>query len=133
MRLLQPVDLRRHDEIAFGQTIDRMRPQRDLGFAPGEKYVGMVSLFLGNRSHTIHEVERGLEVGELERPGQMMFVDDLPIGNFFPQFFERCALQRRHSTPAGNAGLFGKRRHASSYHRAGHFHGGAFVWSSPAI
>ena len=48
----QPVDLRRQDEIRFGQPIHRVRPGRDLDFAPSQQDIGMMALLLGQRSHS---------------------------------------------------------------------------------
>src|SRR5216683_6778338 len=39
------IDLRSHDEVAFGQTIDLVGPNRDFHSAPREINVGMMTLF----------------------------------------------------------------------------------------
>jgi hypothetical protein len=43
---LQAVDLRRHDEVAFSQPVNLMRPQGDFGLSPRQQNVGMMSLLL---------------------------------------------------------------------------------------
>ena len=48
------VNFRRHDEIAFGQAVNLVGPQRDLDFAPGEQDVRVVPLLLGQLSNTVN-------------------------------------------------------------------------------
>src|ERR1035437_7733949 len=81
LRCAQPVNLCRHDEIALGQAVDLVGPQRDLGLAPCQQNVRMMSLLLGQSSHAIDELERLLEVGELELAVKVMFLRDCPLGD----------------------------------------------------
>jgi hypothetical protein len=104
---LQAVDLGGHDEVALGEAVNFVRPHRDLGFAPGQENVGMVALLLGHRSHTIHEIERLLEVRKCVGASEMVPVDHVPLGNVFVQGIEFPALEWRHSAATGHALLVG--------------------------
>ena len=55
--LENPVDLCRHDEVTLGEAVDLLRSHCDFGFAPLQQNVGMVALFLRQRSHSIHKIE----------------------------------------------------------------------------
>jgi len=46
----QLIRLRCEDEIALGETIDLVGPDRDLDLAPGEVEVGMVVLLLADKA-----------------------------------------------------------------------------------
>src|SRR5580704_5389592 len=103
----QPVNLRGHDEVALGEAVDLVRPERDFGFAPGQQNVGMMTLFFGERSYAIHEIERLLEVGEGEGASDVVLVDHAPPRNNFVQRLEFLALERRHAATARDAFLVG--------------------------
>src|ERR1700692_759969 len=54
---LQFIDFRRQNEIALGQTVDLMRPNRDLRFAPAKANIRMMSLLLGQRANAVDELK----------------------------------------------------------------------------
>jgi hypothetical protein len=70
----------------------------------------MVSLLFGQSPDSIDKIERLLEIGESKGPGNVMFVDDLPIGRLrklridLVQFF---TLERWHAATAGNTRFAG--------------------------
>src|SRR5467141_2101926 len=86
------VDLGGHDEIAFGQAVDAVRPQRDFHFAPREQNVGMMALLFREDSDAVHEVERLLEIWKFEGARAVVFVDDLPVGKLVAETMEFVAL-----------------------------------------
>ena len=107
---MQLINFRRHDEIAFRQAIDLVRPQRDFDFAPGEQNVGMVSLLFGDLADFINERQRLLEVWKRERSGNVVLVDYLPVSplrHLLKDLFEFFSLERRYAPAAGNTGLGG--------------------------
>jgi len=79
LQLEKPIDLRRQNEIRFGQPIHCMRPGRDLDLAPSEQDVGMMALFLGQVTDAIHESQGRFEIGEFASAHEVMFVDDPPL------------------------------------------------------
>src|ERR1700683_242145 len=103
----QPVDLRGHDEIALGEAIDLVRPERDFRFAPGQQNIRMVPLLLGQRTHTIHEIERLLKVGKWEGASDVVLVDHAPLRNDFVHRLDLLPFERRHSAAAGDAFFVG--------------------------
>src|ERR1035441_2612348 len=102
------IDLRGHDEVRLGQSIHRVRPERDLDLAPSQQDVGMMALLLGESANSIHESESGLKIGELEGAHDVMLVDDVPLRRLrqltmkIRKFF---TLQRRNAAVAGDAFL----------------------------
>ena len=44
---IQPVDLRRHNEVALSQSVNFVGPERDFNFAPRQQNIRVVSLLLG--------------------------------------------------------------------------------------
>jgi len=105
---VQLIDLRGHDEVAFGQAVDFVRPQGDLGFAPGQQDIGMVALLLGHGSYAVHEGEGLLEIGKGEGAREVVLVDDLPVGELVAEVVEFRAFQGWDSTAAGDAGFAGE-------------------------
>jgi len=73
------IDLRGHNEITLGKPIYGMGPQRNLHFSPGEKNVGMMSLFLGEFANTVHKLQCILKIREFEHTTNVVLVHDLPI------------------------------------------------------
>lgn len=67
------------DKIRFTESVDRVSPNGDLGFTPGDTDFGMMINGLGQLSHSVGEIKRFLEVSEFEDLLQVVFVDDLPI------------------------------------------------------
>ena len=53
--LSELIDLRRHDEIALRQTVYLVGPELDLDLAPRQIDIRMVTLLLGDLSHTVYE------------------------------------------------------------------------------
>src|SRR5258707_14814003 len=69
------VDLGGQNEIALRQTLDLMRPGRDLNFSPGKRDVWMVPLRLGKVTYAIHKLECSAKVGKSERLRDVVFFD----------------------------------------------------------
>jgi hypothetical protein len=108
LRWAQSLDLGGHDEIALRESVDLVRPQRDLGLPPRQKNVGMMSLLLGDGADTIHKIERLLEIGEAELTLEVMLFHDIPLGNLIVKWFQLFAFQRRNASPARSAEFIGK-------------------------
>jgi hypothetical protein len=108
---LHRINLRGQNEITLRQSTDDMSPDGDLGFSPGQQNVGMMSLLLGQRTHAVHKIQRGLEIGKLESTRDVMLVDNLPIGQLMAEFMQRRAVKRRHPAPARHTILVRKRSH----------------------
>src|SRR6476659_6533612 len=90
---LELIDLRGQDEVAFGKTVHLVSPDGDFGFAPRQQNVGMVSLFLSNRSYAIHEVEGLLTILEFETARQVVIVDHVPVRQLVAEVVELVALE----------------------------------------
>ena len=58
LKAAQAVNLRRHDEVALGQAVNLVGPERDLGLAPRQQNIRMMSLLFGQRSDAIDELQR---------------------------------------------------------------------------
>jgi hypothetical protein len=84
---VQAINLRGHNEIAFGQAIDFVRPQGDARLTPSQQNVGMMTLFFGDGADSIHEIQSLLEVWEPELAMNMVFVGDCPIRNTSAKLF----------------------------------------------
>ena len=82
-----------------------MCPDGDLGFTPGEQDVGMMALLFGDGSGFVDEVEGGLEVGKGEDAGDVVLVDDVPVGELMAEAVELLAMERGYATTAGDAGF----------------------------
>jgi hypothetical protein len=107
---IQLINFRCHDEIAFRQAIDLVRPESNFDFTPGEQNVGMVPLLFGDLAHFVNEGERLLEVWKRERTGDVVLVDYLPVSplrHLLMDLFKFFSLERRHAPTAGNTGLGG--------------------------
>src|SRR5690242_7810346 len=72
------VGLGGEDEVALDETVDLVRPDRELHLAPGEINVGVVPLLLGHLADAVGEVERLAKIFKLIFLFQMMLVDDVP-------------------------------------------------------
>src|SRR5258708_11907509 len=110
------VDFRRQDKIALGQPVNLVRVGLDVHAAPGERNVRMMSFGFGNRAHTVHEIERRLEIRQTISLGDVVPVDHLPVGQLgrkFPQFFSRKRLD---AALAGHAMFSGKAAYSRSTH-----------------
>src|SRR5580692_7988498 len=112
MRLrIQPVDLGRQDEVAFGESLDLVSEDLNAGLSPGERQVGMVPLLLGHFTNAVDEVERLPEVREREAFLDVMFLDDLPAGQLIGELAELLPGERRGSTAAWHALFVGESAH----------------------
>src|SRR6266567_5029364 len=85
-----------------------MSPQRNFSLAPRQQNVGMVSLFLSQHSHAIDEIQRFLEVRELELAVQVMTLHDGPQGNHPSQSFHFLGRERWNPSAARHTLLIGK-------------------------
>ena len=108
LTLMDPVNLRCHDEIAESQAVDLVRPKGNLRLTPSKENVRMVSLLLRNRSDAIHEIQRLFEVWEAVLAVDVVFLGDSPFGNEPAEFGQFLALKRWNAALARNAFLVGK-------------------------
>src|SRR5258706_885504 len=83
LRARQLLQLRCQDEVALGESVHFVCIDAHLDLSPGEADVGMVPFLLGDGADLVHQFERGLEIGKLVGPRQMMAVDDLPSRHLF--------------------------------------------------
>jgi hypothetical protein len=63
----------------------------------------MMALLVGELANLIDHRQGGAEVGELERPGQMMLVDGVPVGYLLAIRFQFFAAQGRGALAAWGA------------------------------
>src|SRR3712207_6625638 len=77
-RGLEPVHLRREDEIVLAQPVYAVGEDRDLGPPPAEADVRVVALLLRQLAHPVHEPKRPPEVPEAEVFPEVVSFDDLP-------------------------------------------------------
>lgn len=85
-----------------------MRPKRNLSLTPGKHNVRMMSLFFGDLAHSIHKIQRLLEVREKEFAMKEMFVRDRPVGKTLLKIFQFLPLEGSNAPAAGNTFLVGK-------------------------
>jgi len=112
IKSIQSVNLRSHDEVAFGQTVDLVRPERDFHAAPGEINVRMMTLLFREFADFVGEGERFAKVFEGKVFLQVMAVYDLPMVAQLPlQLSQRLSLQGRNSAFARDTILFRKFTH----------------------
>jgi len=102
---MQPVDLRRHDEIALGQAVDLVRPQRDLNFAPSQQDVGVMPLLFGNPADAIYEFQGLFEIRKSKLAVKIVFIGNRPVRNLLLQGIQFLAFQRRYAPFAGHTFL----------------------------
>src|SRR5262249_23319244 len=76
---IQPINLGGHDEVALGQTVYLVSPECDFRFSPTQQDVGMMSLFFGELTHTIHKRQRLLKIRKGKGSRYVVLVDDLPL------------------------------------------------------
>src|SRR5215212_8330737 len=65
---LEPVHLGGEDEVALHETVYLVGENGDVCAPPAEVHVGVVVLLLGELAHTVHKIQRLLEVREAELP-----------------------------------------------------------------
>jgi len=103
--LVELVDLGCQDEIALRQTVDLVRPGRDLDFSPGKEDVWVVPLLLGKLTNAIYKLEGSAKVRKLEGLRDVMFFDDVPPVDLLLKYGEVLTLERGYPSPARNARL----------------------------
>src|SRR6266851_2425966 len=101
------VDLCGQDEIAFGQTIDLVRPGRDLDFPPGKEDVWVVPLLLCKLAYAVYELQGFAKVGKLEGLRDVVLLNYIPSVHLLLQRGEFLTLEGRHSSSARDA-CFGR-------------------------
>ena len=97
------VNLGGQNKIALGQTIDFVRPRRDLDFSPGKKDIWVVPLLLRKLAHAVYELQRFAKVGKLEGLRDVVFFDDVPAIHLLFEGGKLLTLERRHSSSARDA------------------------------
>src|SRR5215472_6359523 len=70
----------REDKVAFGQTRDFVRVERDLYIPPSEAEIRVMSFYFSNCPDSVYEFERTLEIGEQIALLEMVLFDHPPIG-----------------------------------------------------
>ena len=85
-----------------------MRVEGDFYLAPGEEDIRVMALLLGDGADLISEFKSRFEVGECERPSDVMFVHGFPVACMLDQPIEFSSLYGRDAAFARNALLGGK-------------------------
>ena len=114
-RFVELVDFGCQDEIALRQTVDLVRPGRDLDFSPGKRDVWMMPLLLRQLTNVVYKLEGFAKIGKLEGLGDVVFVDDVPPIDLLLKCGELLTLERRHPSTARNACFGRKIGHRRSY------------------
>ena len=109
------VDLRCQDEVALRQTIDFVRPNRDLDSSPGKEDVWVMPLLLSKLTYAIHKLEGSAKVGKLEGLRDVVLFDDIPTVHLRFESGELLTLERGHPSAAGNTRLSRELRHRRTY------------------
>ena len=78
-RKINLIDLRRHNEVAFGEPANLVGVDLHAHLPPGQAQIRMVPFLFGHRTYPVQEVEPRLEVRKRKSLGDMMFFDDLLI------------------------------------------------------
>ena len=68
-------------------------------------------LLLGQGTHAIHKIQRRSKVRKLESPRDVMFINDLPIGQLVAEFVKLCPMKCGHPASARHAVLISKGSH----------------------
>lgn len=109
------VDFGCQDEIALRQTVDLVRPSRDLDCSPSQENIWVVTLRFRKLTYPVYELEGCAKVGKLEGPRDVMFFDDVPSIDLLLKYRELLTLERGHPSTAGNARLGRKVGHPRTY------------------
>jgi hypothetical protein len=109
------IDLGSQNEIALRQTVDLVRPGRELDSSPSKKDVWVVALLLGELTYAIYKLESSAKVGKPEDLGDVVFFDDVPLIDLLLKYGEILTFERRRPSAARNACLGGKAGHRGSY------------------
>ncbi len=86
------IDLGGQDEIALRQTVDLVRPGRDLDFSPGKEDVWVVPLLLRKLAYLVDKFESFAKVGKREGFHEVVFFDDVPAVHLLLQRSEFLTL-----------------------------------------
>jgi hypothetical protein len=108
------INLRRHNEVAFGEPANFVGVDLHAHFPPGQAQIRMVPFLFGHRAHLVHEVEPRLEIGKRKALSQVMLLDDFPIRQLFGVWKQIGALERRHASAAWHAMPFSQVAHSTS-------------------
>ena len=87
----ETIDLCRKDEVAFCEAFNRMSPDGDFHFSPGQSHIGVMSFALGDLTYLIDEIQRLFEVGKTKDAVEMMIIDHAPSRYFRLQSFQFCS------------------------------------------
>src|SRR5579864_4536495 len=99
----QLIHLCREYEVAFGQAVDFVGPQRQLYLSPRKVNVGMVVPLLGQFADAVREIKRSTEVLKIVFPLQVMPANDAPIAaQLSCHIFQLIACKWLNATFAGN-------------------------------
>ena len=82
------VNLSCHDEVAFRQPVDFVRPDLHTDFPPGKIQVRMMPFLLGDGARAIYKFQRPLKIGEIVRFGEVVFVHHVPAAYLPFEVFE---------------------------------------------
>jgi len=97
------VDLRCQDEVALRQTIDFVRPNRDLDSSPGKEDVWVMPLLLSKLTYAIHKLEGSAKVGKLEGLRDVVFFYEVPVLYLLLKGGEFLTFEWWHPATARNA------------------------------
>src|SRR5205823_5216494 len=107
--LLQPVGFSGEDEVAFGQAIDFVRPDRELHFAPGQINIRMMALSFGQFTDLVCELESLAKVFEFIFLFEMMVLHYTPaLSELVGKILQFITFERRRSAFTRYAFLFSK-------------------------
>src|SRR5436309_12927128 len=102
------VDLRRHIEIALGESVDFVRPEVGAHLAPADIEVRMMPFGFGHRRDPVYEIDGREPVLDLERLDQLLTVLDLPSLELRDSRFDLLVGQRWRPPAAGHALVIGE-------------------------
>src|SRR5215218_5379008 len=97
--ILKFVDLRGQDEIALSQSVDLVRPDRDLRLSPSKANIRMVTLLFRQITDAIYKHLRFAKVRKTIALFEVMLVNNFPAVQLREESRDLFCLQRRH-TPA---------------------------------
>ena len=98
------VDFGGEDEIALRQTVNFVRPGRDLDFSPGKRHVWVVPLLLRKLAYTVYEREGSAKVGKREGLRDVVPLNHIPSVDLPLQRGEFLTFERWYTATAWRAG-----------------------------
>src|ERR1700730_6097359 len=107
LSLLQLIDFRCKNEVAFGEPVDFMRPGSDFSLSPRQQNIRMVPLLFGNLPYLIDERQRLTKIRKRKFPRDVVTIHHLPLRHLLRKRLKFLACQRRHATSAWNTCLAG--------------------------